>query len=612
MGDFYMLAKILRRLANIDLRSLALFRIGLGITVLVDLHSYVSDFALIFSDEGIHPRAYAFAQAPWNAFSLFFISGEPEYAAMLFIFTAFAALALIFGYKTRLACLTCWLMIASLNTRALPFLYNADAQTQLLLFWSIFLPLGARFSVDHALSQPRLTYNNYATVATLALLLQESYLYFFGALFKTSAYWQTDYTAIEYALNMLEVKHQPFSDWLLQYPDLLRYLTMYVYNLEFLAIFFLFFPIWTAQIRFVTCLLLIGLHMGFFIFLDVGYFPLVSITGLLVFIPAFFWDKIAIRLNKRFQPAAHILYYDEPCDFCRKTCLIFRELSILYTAQVEPAQNTPEIYAIMQRENSWVVKTPQGALLTKWDAVAYMWRHSPLLFLPGIIFSIPFMRPAGNFLYTLIAKNRGRIATYSARFLPYRTMNIAPSLITSIALLPLIASVLALNIYLTQNREMEELPTPVQKIILYGRLYQTWHMFAIPSDISYWITVAGKLDNGDTVDLLFHRNSPPALTTPTSADTAFPSDRINSYILATEEGALRARYGYAICQYWKRKGHPHELQSVTVRTFWRQNLIGTPSESWPVETKEIFTYNCQTQSEEPKADETPPPDKPAD
>jgi len=97
------------------------------------------------------------------------------------------------------------------------------------------------------------------------------------------------------------------------------------------------------------------------------------------------------------------MYYDGDCEFCKKTCLIIREFSVLRNTDILPAQSQPDIYQLLLKENSWVVKSHKGQLLLHWNAVVYFWLYSPLFWPLGVLFSLPFMKPLGRLLYGCIA-----------------------------------------------------------------------------------------------------------------------------------------------------------------------------------------------------------------
>jgi hypothetical protein len=112
---------------------------------------------------------------------------------------------------------------------------GGDMLLYLLLFWGIFLPLDARFSIDAALNEDaQKAPNAFFSMATMALLVQAMCVYTFGALLKTSPVWIPDGTAIYYALH-IDYIITPFGRWLGQFGPLLQFLTYYVWSLELVA-----------------------------------------------------------------------------------------------------------------------------------------------------------------------------------------------------------------------------------------------------------------------------------------------------------------------------------------------------------------------------------------
>jgi hypothetical protein len=71
---------------------------------------------------------------------------------VLFAIAALVAIALLVGYRTRLATVLLALL-ASLQARNPTLIQGGDNLLLLLLFWGMFLPLGARFAIDAALDR---------------------------------------------------------------------------------------------------------------------------------------------------------------------------------------------------------------------------------------------------------------------------------------------------------------------------------------------------------------------------------------------------------------------------------------------------------------------------
>lgn len=588
------LATLLREWLTIDLRALAALRIGLGVSILCSLYSFVYDFEWLATDHGALPRSYLLWQNSSAAFSLFMISGNSYVVAALFWFTALCAVLLMLGWRARLMAFVCWVLVVSLNMRYLPYTFLADWQLASLLFWGMFLPLGARFSVDSALVKTPVRQVAIHNLACLAILLQEMYLYVAGAMLKTDDVWRTAYTAVNYAMHTMDSKIMA-GELLLAHPTLMYALTFYVFHLELYAFLLFFCPVLTAPVRLLGFVLLATLHLGFLTFMNVGYFPVVSISGLLVMLPSFFWNRVSGWAERRFQGARHAIYYDEPCGFCKKLAFIFRNISVLQDAPVLPAQSDPAINAVLQRENSWVVKLPDGRLLTKWEAVGYMWRRSPVLFVFGLLFLLPGFRQLGEALYHCIARNRPGLARSTRCLLASsEEMRLRPRSLGNAFLAVMTGLVMLSNLESTSRFDNITVPEMWRPVLQYTSMEQAWGMFASrPPSHRSWPRVEGTLEDGTQVDLVHYTLQPPPYDTlPRYASEVFPSNRWASFYASMDWATFGESYGFMQCRRWN-ETMPGRLTHLTVYWYIQESPPpGGNIEDMPVTWETRLDMDC--------------------
>jgi hypothetical protein len=279
----------LARAFGCDLRSLAAFRIALGILLLADIAWRLPWFDVWLTETGAWPIAAAQAETP-RGWSLYFLSGSAAWAVGLLTSAGAAAIALIAGWRTRWATVLSWILLVSLQTRNVLPLNAGDIVLRLLLFWGVFLPLGARWSVDaRAEAQGGL----FVSVGTAALLIQVALIYVFNALYKTGEAWKAG-TAIEVVLQQ-ETYTTALAPWLLEWPRLLRVATHGTWWFELLGPFLAFFPWRTSLARGLVAFGFIGFHLALFATLRIGLFPLICIAAWLPFIPGGFWDAFRRR-----------------------------------------------------------------------------------------------------------------------------------------------------------------------------------------------------------------------------------------------------------------------------------------------------------------------------
>ena len=196
-----------REIFGTDLRSLAAFRIVLALLVLGDLASRFTDLYAHHTDRGVLPRSVLLGGVlnHWS-FSLNLISGQPFFQALLFGITALAAVGLLIGYRTRLMSIVVWLLVLSIQWRNPLVLSSAETLLRMLLFWGMFLPLGAYWSVDRLLNgAPSRLSMRFLSFATVGLFLQIAFMYWFSALHKSGDEWRANGTAIYYTLSIDQI-----------------------------------------------------------------------------------------------------------------------------------------------------------------------------------------------------------------------------------------------------------------------------------------------------------------------------------------------------------------------------------------------------------------------
>lgn len=303
------LTRKLRQLAGIDPRSLAAFRIGLATVLLADLGLRARDLAAHYSDAGVLPRQELLAMARERVvpFSLHLASGSVAYQAVLFVLAAVAALALLVGYRSRSAAFVSWLFLLSLHSRNPVILSGGDNLLRVLLFWALFVPLGAAASLDrrwarspHPDGEPEVgPPGPIVSVGTFAVLFQVTLVYWTTAALKWHPAWIENGTAVFHALHLDQLTTR-FGQHLLAYPTLLRWSTFGTVALEIVGPLLAWSPLWTARLRVAMVAVFVGFHLlGLGLALALGIFPWVCAVAWIPFLPGVFWDRLGSHPRAR-------------------------------------------------------------------------------------------------------------------------------------------------------------------------------------------------------------------------------------------------------------------------------------------------------------------------
>jgi hypothetical protein len=294
----------LRDAVAIDLRSLAALRVALALIVLVDLGLRFQWLVPHYTDAGILPR---YAVAPVSMlFPFYFLDGGPSLQMLLFGVAGVFASMLLVGFRTRLANVASWLLLCSLQVRNDSLLNGGDIALRLLLMWSLFLPLGARFSLD-SLRRPRPAADARvadSSVASVALLLQIVLIYMFAGFGKIDPEWVSEGIAIERVMNG-DYARQPVQGLLLSSPGLMRLLTLTVVPFETLGPLLLLVTYRLPRCRVAVVFAFICFQAGLGSSMDLHLFPFAMTAGILPFLPTAFWEWIDTRRGApREAPAA--------------------------------------------------------------------------------------------------------------------------------------------------------------------------------------------------------------------------------------------------------------------------------------------------------------------
>ena len=284
---------IARRL-SIDRRALALFRVGLGVVVLVDLFTRSFDFVAFYTDEGVLPASYL-ASDPLSSLSIHFLSGGFRFQAFLFALTAFFALLLVVGYRTRFATLVSFVLVTSLQEYN-PYVLNAgDSLLRWYLFFGIFLPLGARWSLD-TLKHGTPETNRVENIAAGSALLYAVMIYTVNGTSKlTSDAW----TSGEAVANVMNTDKYTvlLGNHIGGFTELLVFFNWAWLALLTVSVLLVLLTWW---LRFFLAGAFIAAHTSMFLTMQLGIFPLIAVSILVLFLPPVFWDRVEY-LTRRFD-----------------------------------------------------------------------------------------------------------------------------------------------------------------------------------------------------------------------------------------------------------------------------------------------------------------------
>ena len=247
------LRNTLREWFSVDVRSLAVFRMATALLILADVAVRVRDLEAHYADSGLVSRELLY-RTSWQSgyWSVHALSGEIWFQGGIFALTAIFAVMLLLGYQTRFAAIASWILMASLHTRAPYVMQSGDTLMRLMLFWGIFLPMGAVWSVDSKRRGGGPVPGRVLWLATFCILMQVCVVYWFTmALRLPSTVWWPDGRALWMAL-MIDAYTSDLGRMLLALDGVLVPLTLVACIVEGFGPFLVFSPWKTQHFRLVA------------------------------------------------------------------------------------------------------------------------------------------------------------------------------------------------------------------------------------------------------------------------------------------------------------------------------------------------------------------------
>ena len=266
-------------LADLDPRSLACFRIGLGLVLIYD------------------------AGLAWDVIDLWpgiqtYFDGLPlpgcmqpagDVATLKLIFGGYAllALGLLLGYRTRF-CALALLVVTGVHRCVSQTVDYHDDVLYHALFWAQFMDLGQCFSLDARRRQRFDWGDRWSRVGAFGLVFNVAYIYISTVIEKDDPAWWPDGTAVYYALSDVALSGE-LGRWAVAHLPLAAFkvLSYQVLAMELVGGLLILSP-W-ARARLGGWLLLLLLQVGLWACMRLESFPGTMLSVQVALLPAVKW-----------------------------------------------------------------------------------------------------------------------------------------------------------------------------------------------------------------------------------------------------------------------------------------------------------------------------------
>ena len=283
--------------------SLGLLRILFGVMVLVTFGSDMFQIIRLYGNDGLLPSE-TIPSFEWVRFSPLEHVQNPLLIYLAYFLLLVVAFLFTIGYKTRYVGIVQFILILSFHERNLLILNGGDTFLRIMSFFIMFSPCGQALSID-SLSKGKPKAVSIWSVRVIQIYV--CMVYFFSGLVKLFHQPWVEGNALSFVLRT-EVINRFNVDWITSMPFFLSLLTWFFLFSQLSFCVFIWFRIFRKP------LLLTGafMHLGIFIFLDVGWFGLQFLVSYAVFLK----HEEILGVVHRIR---HWLFRFRTLLFCRKS-----------------------------------------------------------------------------------------------------------------------------------------------------------------------------------------------------------------------------------------------------------------------------------------------------
>lgn len=546
--------QLIKKTFSFDDRSLALYRVLIGLIIMADVLYRLPDLTNFYTDIGLVPRALFMNEMgmPWSL-SFHFANGSFAFAAVMFGIQFIFGLMVFLGYKANWAMFGAYLMNVSVHNRNWLVNNGGDDVLRAILFLSICLPLSRCFSVDAAMKKEDKKTTEFNSFWVLAFFFQVFAIYYVSYILKDHPIWRKDWTAIFYS-SRLDIFATPIGIWMRNMPLFGKISTAFTIYLEWLGPLllvgaFLFGRFWWV-VRTLIVVLFWGLHVGIFFTMTIGLFPFICLAMWSIFLPGPLWDKLGDIFKKRgFDKLT--MYYDGECGFCQKGARLIREFVLFRSVPIKVAQETPAIYSDMQKHHSWVIVNEKGERFFQYKAWIEIIKHSPLFYWSAGFFASKPISAIGQGIYVWISHHRPFMGK-ATQFLEYQSEKKDIVVLKWLREATGAFFLIMLIMWNLTTIKKWDIKAPFwQDVTRWVHLYQEWNMFApYPKMDNVWVEIPGTLSDGTELDVLTGNKDIYAIRDQ-EFYRAIPNEHWRKFYLNLSDRTDYARYyGGYLCRQW--------------------------------------------------------------
>ena len=282
-------------LGEVDLAPLSLFRVLYGIQLFNWIWQLWPNLYAFFSDEGILPRQELVLHFG-DRFSLLTSVGETWQVAVFWALSLCVAVLLTVGWRSRLMSFLAFVVVASFSFRNPLILDGSDLVFRFAPLWMAFADCGARFSVDALARADRRQPTGRGFALPVRILeLQVAWIYLATGIEKMAGtLWPTGGAAY-YSLQLEHTFGRWWARPIATTPVLAAITTYWTIFVEHAFLPLAMLP--SRITRLIAVAMAASLHLGILTLMNVGNFPVIMLSTLVLFLPPSWIEAVAGRFS---------------------------------------------------------------------------------------------------------------------------------------------------------------------------------------------------------------------------------------------------------------------------------------------------------------------------
>jgi predicted DCC family thiol-disulfide oxidoreductase YuxK len=568
----------LKKVFSIDLRSIALVRIFLGLVTFFYFFERIPYATAFYSHKGIiGVSEMDLYFGPIEKFNLFYYFGSPTFALFIFLSGMILSLCFALGYRTKVVNIIIWIFLLNIQSRFPLSMNGGDVLLPLLFLWSYFLPMEKVASWDRGYfldEREEIKKFEFSGLSVAAWIIQVVLIYVTTALFKWHPYWHSTGEALHFALH-LDTFTTSLGRLLLRAPSLLPLMSIGTFLLELIGPLLLLIPFKRNFMRPLSVVLFIGFHLGISATFSIGLFPYICISMWLIFIPGSFWDALTRRPKKTYT-----VFYDKDCSYCK------RMVNLIKTFFLDQE---------IVRRRSWAGRDEEGEVYFAWENFLMILKQSGTPFFFFLFSLVP--KGFGKRTYDFVAKRRA----YFAPFLKFVGAGGAKSssLILKRVKLGFLTFFMLMGILFNatgfESLKKYKLTGYAHNAYYLFGLDQRWDMFSpFPATMEGWPVLSGKLTNGKKFDPWRKKNV--SFERPRDLKAEYPSGfwrKVWERLSSSNYSGYRGSFVRYICREWNQHFKDPDKKLQSIRLYYMREHSPRPGQNEArIEKSDLGSFGC--------------------